>query len=103
MEKRNESTTDVKFGLKSFLTVCGILLAIMIFVGILTFVIPAGQYLTDSDGKIIPDSFHHIESQTRLPVYRWFSAPIEALFIGEGNVTIIQAARSREMSPTVMM
>ncbi|MBP3436801.1 MAG: hypothetical protein J6K61_02705 [Clostridia bacterium] len=90
MEKRNESTTDVKFGLKSFLTVCGILLAIMIFVGILTFVIPAGQYLTDSDGKIIPDSFHHIESQTRLPVYRWFSAPIEALFIGEGNVTIIQ-------------
>ena len=34
----------VKFGLKSFITVVAILLAVLIFVGVLTFVIPAGSY-----------------------------------------------------------
>lgn len=80
---------DVKFGLKSFLSSCAILLAVMIFVGILTYVIPAGAYQADGDGKIIPDSFAFLEQQTRLPAYRWFTAPVEALLIGEGNGNII--------------
>lgn len=90
MENRNEQYNDIKFGLKSFITVCSILLSIMIFVGILTFIVPAGQYELDAYGNIVPDSFAFIESETRLPVIRWFSAPIEALIIGEGNINIIQ-------------
>ena len=81
---------DVKFGVKSFLSTCAILLAVMITVGILTFVIPAGAYGVGEDGKILPDSFAFLEEQTRLPVWRWFTAPVEALIIGEGNFNIIQ-------------
>ncbi len=83
-------SNDIKFGLKSFISVCAILLAIMIFVGILTYIIPTGQFAYDENGAIIPDSFSFIESETRLPVYRWFSAPVEALILGEGSFNIIQ-------------
>lgn len=85
-----ELNSDLKFGLKSFITICSILLGIMVFVGILTFVVPAGQYLIDENGNIIPDSFAFIESTTTLPVWRWFTAPIEALLFGSGNFNIIQ-------------
>ena len=85
-----ELNSDLKFGLKSFITICAILFGIMVFVGILTFVVPAGRYLSDANGNIIPDSFSFIESTTTLPVWRWFTAPIEALVIGEGNMNIIQ-------------
>lgn len=85
-----ELNSDLKFGLKNFITVCSILLGIMILVGILTFIIPAGSYQLDEDGKAIPDTFHFIESTTTLPVWRWFTAPIEALLFGEGNFNIIQ-------------
>ena len=87
---QKELNSDLKFGLKSFITICSILLAIMIIVGVLTFVIPAGQYLVGSDGKIIPDSFAFIESTTTLPFWRWFTAPIEALILGSGNMNILQ-------------
>ncbi len=80
---------EVKFGLKSFLSTCAILLAVMITVGVLTYVIPSGAYQTGDDGKIISDSFTLLPEQTRLPVYRWFTAPVEALLIGEGNSNII--------------
>lgn len=91
MENKNEQlNSDLKFGLKSFIVVCSILLGIMIFVGILTYIIPAGRYLLDDQGKVIEGSFAFIESETTLPFYRWFSAPIEALIIGEGNFNIIQ-------------
>jgi uncharacterized ion transporter superfamily protein YfcC len=89
-DNKERLNSNIQFGLKSFLSICAILLGIMILVGILTYVIPTGQYAFDENGDIIPDSFSFIESETRLPVYRWFSAPIEALIIGEGNFNIIQ-------------
>ena len=46
-----ELNSDLKFGLKSFITICSILLGIMIFVGV-TYVVPAGQYLLDGNGTI---------------------------------------------------
>ena len=81
---------EVKFGLKNFLTICAILVAVIICVGILTYIIPAGSYQLDSEGKVIPNSFALMENATRLPAYRWISAPIEALIIGEGNLSVIQ-------------
>ena len=89
-DSKKELNSDLKFGLKNFITICAILLGIMIFVGILTFVIPAGSYQTDSNGNVIPDSFSFIQSTTTLPVWRWFTAPVEALLFGEGNLNIIQ-------------
>lgn len=86
----NELNSDLKFGLKSFITICSILFTIILFVGILTYVVPAGEYLIDDNGNIIPNSFAFIESSTRLPVWRWLTAPIEALIWGEGNFNVIQ-------------
>lgn len=87
---QKELNSDLKFGLKSFITICSILLGIIVVVGILTYIIPAGQYEIGKDGKIIPDSFSFIKSTTTLPVWRWFTAPIEALIVGSGNFNIIQ-------------
>ena len=89
-EKATPSVSEMKFGLKSFLSVCGILLGVMIFVGILTFIVQAGTYKFDENGKVIAGSFEFIESTTRLPIWRWFTAPIEAILWGPGNFTIIQ-------------
>ena len=44
MSKSTELNAKVKFGLKSFITVVAILLTVLIAVGILTYVIPAGRY-----------------------------------------------------------
>ena len=44
MSQSKEMDVKVKFGLKSFIAVVAILLAVLVFVGILTFVIPAGRY-----------------------------------------------------------
>ncbi len=87
---QKELNSELKFGLKSFITICAILFGIVVFVGILTFVVPAGKYLTDANGDVIPDSFSFIESTTRLPVWRWLTAPFEALLFGDGNFNIIQ-------------
>ncbi len=81
---------DIKFGLKSFIAICAILVAVNVFVGVLTYVIPAGAYQLDEGGKVIPGSFSLIESETTLPVYRWITAPVEALLFGSGNFSIIQ-------------
>ena len=51
MSNTKELDVKVKFGLKSFITICSILLGIMIFVGV-TYVVPAGQYLLDGNGTI---------------------------------------------------
>ncbi len=82
--------SEIKFGLKSFIAICSILVAVIIFVGILTFLIPAGSYERNSAGNIIPDSFQLLENATRLPAYRWITAPVEALLFGSGNMNIIQ-------------
>ncbi len=89
MENR-QLNQDIKFGLKSFLTICAILVAVIIAVGILTYIIPAGAYQVGTDGKIDPDSFSLIDNATRLPAYRWITAPIEALLFGSGNISILQ-------------
>lgn len=102
MNKSRELDVKVKFGLKSFITVVAILIAVLVFVGILTYVIPAGrytiyttdpskiglpfyEYTTDAslDKQIVIDSFRHLseaENASRLPIWRWFTAPFEALF-----------------------
>lgn len=92
--KMNE--VSVKFGLKSFLTVVFILLAVVIVVGVLTYVIPAGAYETETvDGKtrIIAGTFRYLDESeitTRLPVWRWFTAPFEMIFLGSNSSLCLQ-------------
>ena len=101
----------VKFGLKSFIAVVAILLSVLIAVGVLTFVIPAGrytiyttdetkasepfyEYTTDEslDKQIVIDSYRELsddENSSRLPIIRWFTSPVEALFLGSNSTNMI--------------
>ncbi len=97
----------VKIGLKSFILMVSMLLAVVLVVGVLTYVVPAGRYyrysytddtklvgVQDDDdylihtddssinGQVVPDSYVEIESDSRLPVWRWITAPFEAIIFG---------------------
>ena len=111
MNKSTELNVKVKFGLRSFITVVAILLAVLIAVGVLTFVIPAGRYTiytTDEsradqpfyqytadealNKQIVIDSYRELtedENASRLPVLRWFTAPVEALLFGSNSTNMI--------------
>lgn len=111
MNKSTELNVKVKFGLKSFITVVAILLAVLIAVGVLTFVIPAGRYTiytTDAakaelpfyqytedeslNKQIVIDSYRELtgeENSSRLPVLRWFTSPFEALIFGSNSTNML--------------
>ena len=111
MGKSTELDVKVKFGLKSFITVVAILIAVLIVVGVLTFVIPAGrytiyttdeskigqpfyQYTTDEslNKQIVIDSYRELsesENSSRLPIIRWFTSPFEAMIIGSNKTNMI--------------
>ena len=111
MNKSTELDLKVKFGLKSFIAVVAILVAVLIAVGVLTFAIPAGrytvyttdtalanqpfyEYTTDQslNKQIVIDSYRQLsdeENTSRLQVIRWFTAPVEALIIGSNSANMI--------------
>lgn len=75
---------------KTFTQSIVILLVFMLLAGVLTRLIPAGKYdRLEQDGveMVIPGSFQYTESPD-YPVWRWFFAPIEALF-GPNGLTIL--------------
>ena len=111
MSKSAELDVKVKFGLRSFITVVAILLAVLIFVGVLTFVIPAGSYTvyTTDESKIGQPFYQYTEDESlnkqivigsyreladgentsRLPVWRWLTSPFEALIFGVNSTNMI--------------
>ena len=111
MSKSDKLNVKVKIGLKSFITVIAILLLVLLFVGVLTYVIPAGrytiyttdatkigepfyQYTTDSslNKQIVIDSYRvltNAENTSRIPFYRWLISPIEALLFGSSSSNMI--------------
>lgn len=111
MSKSDKLNVKVKIGLKSFITVIAILLLVLLFVGVLTYVIPAGrytiyttdaskigepfyQYTTDEslNKQIVIDSYRvltNAENTSRIPFYRWLISPIEALLFGSSSSNMI--------------
>ena len=89
-EKKGEMKIDMKGILKAVI----LLYAILIAVGILTYVLPAGRYSTyiDAAGKtaVDPNTFQYIESTTRIPFYRWLTAPFETLLFDSSKFTLYQ-------------
>lgn len=106
----------LKFGLRSFITVVAILLAVLIFVGVLTYVIPAGRYtvytndeslagdpfyeytddtslknqiVVGEDGEFVYNELTEEQNSSRLPFYRWLTSPFEALFLGSNSSNMI--------------
>ena len=82
---------SLKIGKRTFLIAFCILLLLMVTVGVLTQVVPTGSYArTVVEGKetIVQDSYQPTQV-ARLPVYRWFTAPLEVLASNDGAVIIV--------------
>lgn len=85
-----EQKAGAQISKRAFLQSALILLALMILAGILTLVLPAGEYQRyESNGRTLidPASYTTI-SRTDYPIWRWFTAPVEVLW-SEGNLIII--------------
>ncbi len=88
-----EAQTSAYISRRAFIQSAVILFLLMILVGVLTLVVPAGQYarVTVEGREVIdPDSFQQIE-RPEYPVWRWFTAPFEVLG-GPDGLTIIVIA-----------
>ena len=86
-----QDVQGIKIGKRTFITSAVIILCLMIVSGILTRVIPSGsyeRYLVNGTRMLNPDSFQFVE-KTILPVYRWFTAPVEVLFSENAPVIIV--------------
>lgn len=80
-ESNAQNGQGLKLDKKTVLFITSIILAIMVLVGVLTQVVPRGEYLKDENGSIIAvdengNSTYH-ELDFRLPFYKTFTAPIE--------------------------
>ncbi len=89
-----EYQKDMKINFKDMVKVLILLFALLMIVGILTYVIPAGRYDTvksETGSTVIdPDSFVFVENADRIPWYRWFIAPIECFLFDSSKGTIYQ-------------
>lgn len=86
MDEKAGAQISKKAFIQSFL----ILLLLMIIAGVLTRVVPAGSYerFIEGDRTLIdPSSFQYTEA-VNLPIWRWFTAPIETLWGPDALVII---------------
>jgi len=84
------STAGLKISRRSFLSSVIILVLLMLAAGILTRVIPAGQFarvINDGRESIVPGSYKAI-GQVDYPIWRWVTAPFEVL-AGPDAATVI--------------
>lgn len=92
-QKNDKPTGGLQIGTKSFLSTVAILLVLMIFVGILTQILPQGSYqrVMSENGyeMVVEGSYAPTENAQRLPVWRWFTAPFELLGDSQSLTAIV--------------
>lgn len=82
--------SGVKIGKRTFLSAVIILGCLIIAAGVLTYLIPAGEFQREFvDGReiVVPGTFAYIEAPG-YPVWRWFTAPFEVLW-GPDSLMVI--------------
>ena len=72
----NNKPQGLKIDKKTIIPITALLFGIMVFVGILTQVVPRGEYRLDANGSIIDGTYTLIEGG-KLPFWRVFTAPVE--------------------------
>ena len=85
-----QKDSSIKIGGKAFVFSAAIILCLMIFSGILTKILPAGEYdriVSDGRTLVVNNSYREI-ARPNYQFWRWFTAPIEILF-GPDNLTPI--------------
>ena len=86
----NDKNDGLKISKRSFISSVIILLVLIIGAGILTLVIPSGEFeraIIDGKEAIVPGTFAFTDGEG-YPVWRWFTAPFEVLW-SEDAVTVI--------------
>jgi uncharacterized ion transporter superfamily protein YfcC len=86
-----EQKSGAQISTKAFIQAVAILYILMMVAGILTRIIPAGQYtrVIEEGREIInPTSFQYA-TQPDYPIWRWFTAPIEVLFTQDGLTKLL--------------
>lgn len=77
-----------------------IMLALLLFACLLTYIIPAGQFATDADGKILGDQFSYIGHQSPVTPWHMFMLILEGL--GSSGTVIWTVLSSGAMTAVVM-
>jgi uncharacterized ion transporter superfamily protein YfcC len=88
-DKQTDST--IKIGGRAFILSAVIILVLMIASGILTKVLPAGEYdRTKSEEGItlVVDGSYREITRPAYPIWRWFTAPIEVLFASDSIILL---------------
>jgi uncharacterized ion transporter superfamily protein YfcC len=87
MEKKQ---VGARIGRRSFISAILILLALMIGAGLLTRLVPAGEYqrATQAGREVLDPSSFHLTAAHPLPVWRWFTAPVEVLWSSDALMVI---------------
>jgi uncharacterized ion transporter superfamily protein YfcC len=85
-----EKKSGAQISTKAFIQAVLIIFALMIVAGILTRVVPAGQYarITQDGREVIDANSFTLTERPNYPVWRWFTAPFEVLG-APGNITVI--------------
>lgn len=84
--KDNEISSGIKIEKKTIIGISFILIAIMVFAGILTQVVPTGVYDVDDAGAIINGTYHEIpREEVGYSFWRVFISPVEAFIYATGD------------------
>jgi uncharacterized ion transporter superfamily protein YfcC len=85
-----EQKSGAQISTKAFLQAVLIIFFLMIAAGLLTRLVPAGQYArVEQDGRqVIDATSFKLTEKPNYPLWRWFTAPFEVLG-AEGNITVI--------------
>lgn len=87
----SEQKSGAQISTKAFIQAVLILFVLMMVSGVLTRVIPAGEYARiEVDGReaIDPASFRFVE-RPEYPLWRWFTAPFEVLVTPDGLTKVV--------------
>lgn len=82
--------SSIKIGKRTFISAVIILSCLMIVAGILTYVVPAGEFQREYvDGReiVVPGTFSQVAGRG-YPVWRWLTAPFEVLW-GPDKIMVI--------------
>ena len=78
MSEKEKGGSGIQLNKKTMILITTLLIAIMIFAGIMTKVIPTGAYDVDAEGAIIPGTYHKVSAEeVNYPFWRVFVAPLE--------------------------
>ena len=85
-----EKKSGIQISTKAFVQAVAIIFVLMLAAGIMTRVVPAGQYArVEVNGRQVIDAESYAAAERpNYPIWRWFTAPFE-VFAAPGNATVI--------------